>query len=282
VEEFRPGCGDQISQLRRRFEGKTVLVSGASSGIGAYAAKKLAAEGAKVGLMARNFKALHAVAHEIKRAGGRAVPVAADLCSSDQINSGVDELVERFGPVQHLIHCAADATNQVFMVDQLEENWCHTIDVNLNGAFRLCHSVVGGMVDRKEGTIVLVSSVAGLRGIASNTSYCAAKHGLIGLGRSLAMELGAFGIRVNSICPGIVDAPGTNDMTRYGEAFMNSLRKHHGPANLTWDRYLHRAINSTAMRRLISIKEVVNLSLFLLSHESEGITGQAISVDGGM
>lgn len=265
----------------RRFVGSTALIGGASSGIGAVVARRLAAEGAKVALLSRRENVLDTLAESIRADGGTALVIPADLTSMSEVQTAVERTFESFGPVDHLVNCAVDATNQVFLEEQSEQQWMRTLDVTLNGAFRLCRAVVPRMVDRRHGSIVLVSSVAGLRGLPANTSYCAAKHGVLGLGKALAMELGPAGVRVNSVCPGIVDAPGTTDISRYAGSFMASLAKHHGPADLTWDRYLRRAVASTALRRLIDPSEVASVIAFLLSDDADGITGQSIVIDGG-
>ncbi|WP_205413084.1 SDR family NAD(P)-dependent oxidoreductase [Austwickia chelonae] len=256
-------------------------MSGASSGIGAEVARSLAREGAAVAILARNEQALAAVATQIQDEGGEAIVVAADLRYTDAVKAAVQEVRERLGGPDLLVNCAVDATDQVFLEDQDDKDLARGLDINLGGAFRLCHAVVPDMTQRQRGGIVLVSSVAGLRGLPSNTGYCAAKHGVIGLVRALALEVGHVGVRVNAVCPGLVDAPGTTDAPRYANDFMRSLAEHHGPVDLTWERYLARAVRSTALRRLISPGEVASTIRFLLSDDSDGITGQAIVIDGG-
>lgn len=263
------------------FAGRVALVSGASSGIGEMIARTLAAQGAAVALLARREDALRRVAKDIEDDGGTACPVVADLTDSGAVSAAVGEAAATLGPVDLLVHCAAEARDQVFLCDQTEEVWQRTIDINLNGAFRLCHEVVPDMMRRRRGSIVLVSSVAGKRGLPANTAYCASKFGLNGLMQSLAAELGAFGVRVNAVCPGLVESPASTDPSRYGDSFMASLAKHHGPAGLTWERYLTRAVNSTILRRMIQPQEIANHVVFLLSDLSSGTTGQAVNVDAG-
>ncbi len=137
------------------------------------------------------------------------------------------------------------------------------------------------MMERREGNIVMVSSIAGKRGLPANTSYCASKFGSNGMTQALASELGAFGVRVNAVCPGLTDSPAATDGGRYGDAFMAAIAKHHGPPDLTWERYLKRAVNSTILRRLVRPEEIAAQVLFLLSDLSGGMTGQAVNVDAG-
>jgi NAD(P)-dependent dehydrogenase (short-subunit alcohol dehydrogenase family) len=262
--------------------GRIALVTGASSGIGALTARRLAGAGARTVLLARDEQALRTVAKEIAEAGGEAAVAPADLADAAALERAVRGAEESLGPVDLLAHAAGWARGQVFLCEQTEQQWTGTIDVNLNGAFRICRLVVPGMMERGSGGIVLVTSIAGSRGLPSNTAYCAAKFGLHGLMHALAAELGPFGIRVNAVAPGLTRAPGTTDPARYGDEFMASLARHHGPADLDWSRYLTRAVRSTALRRLVEPDEVGNAVLYLLSNLSDGITGQTLGVDAGV
>jgi hypothetical protein len=263
------------------LKNRSVLVVGASSGIGAEVSMELARAGANVGLVARDKVALEKVVSGIRKAGGSAIASPADVCSSQSVNAAVQRVKQYFGDIDGVVYSAVQATNQVFLCEQTEFAWEKTLDVNLNGAFRTCRSVVPGMMERNSGSIVIISSIAGRRGLPSNTAYCASKFGLHGLVQALAAEVGPYGVRVNAVCPGIVEAPGSTDPTKYGTDFMESLAKFHGPKNLTWDRYLERAQKSVALRRMVTPKEVSNQILFLLSDLASGITGQQVGVDGG-
>ncbi len=136
-------------------------------------------------------------------------------------------------------------------------------------------------LEERRGTVVTVASTLGLKGVSDATAYCASKFGLNGLTQALAAELGVFNIRVNAVCPGLTDSPAATDGGRYGDAFMASLARHHGPADLTWERYLRRAVRSTVLRRLVRPEEVATQVLYLLSDMSGGMTGQAVNVDAG-
>lgn len=263
------------------FAGRTALVAGASSGIGAVIARQLAACGARVALLARDEQALLQVRKEITDAGGEAVVTPADMRDGVALDLAVRRCERELGTVDLLVHGAAHARGQVFLCDQSEEEWSRTLDINLTGAFRICKRVVPGMMERRSGGIVIVSSVAGKRGLPANTAYCASKFGLLGLTQALAAELGVFDIRVNAVCPGLTRSPGTTDPARYGNDFMASLARHHGPADLTWARYLNRAVRSTVLRRLVEPEEVAHQVLYLLSDLSGGMTGQAIDVNAG-
>ncbi|MDQ1104105.1 NAD(P)-dependent dehydrogenase (short-subunit alcohol dehydrogenase family) [Nocardioides zeae] len=274
----------QLEQARGAglMAGRTVLVTGASSGIGEVVARTLAAQGAQVGLLARNESELRRVAGDVSTDGGTAWAAPADLRDTAAVGRAVTEVAEALGPVDGLVHCAAEARDQAFLCDLPEEVWDRTLDINLTGAYRVCRAVVPTMMQRRSGGIVLVTSIAGSRGLPANTAYCASKFGLTGLMQSLAAELGAFGVRVNAVSPGLVESPASTDADRYGDAFMASLARHHGPADLTWERYLRRAVNGTILRRMVQPQEVANHVLFLLSDLSDGATGQSVAVDGGV
>ncbi|MFJ9688119.1 SDR family NAD(P)-dependent oxidoreductase [Streptomyces bacillaris] len=263
------------------LEGRTTFLTGASSGIGAVLATMLAAHGSRVALMARSEKELRLLAERIEADGGRAVAVPGDLTDAESVRASVREAEELLGPIDRLVHCAGEARNQAFLCDQDEDQWMATLDINLLGAFRVARAVVPGMMERREGNIVMVSSIAGKRGLPANTSYCASKFGLNGMTQALASELGAFGVRVNAVCPGLTDSPAATDGERYGDPFMAAIAKHHGPPDLTWERYLKRAVNSTILRRLVRPEEIAAQVLFLLSDLSGGMTGQAVNVDAG-
>ena len=265
-----------------RLDGKVAVVTGAGSGIGSVIARQLADAGAHIALLGRTEKALDDVCAAIRDDGGRAVSTPADIRDGHAVERAVRCCEDLLGPVDLLVHCAAWARGQVFLCEQTEEEWLRTVDTNLNVAFRICRQVVPGMMRRRSGGIVLISSIAGKRGLPANTAYCASKFGINGLTQALAAELGPFGVRVNAVCPGLTRSPGTTDPERYGDDFMASLGRHHGPADLDWSRYVRSAVRSTALRRLVEPREVANQVSFLLSDLSDGITGQIIGVDAGV
>lgn len=277
MEECQGGGFDTVDL----FSGRTALVTGAGSGIGAVLARRLARHGAAVGLLGRTKTDLEQVAEDITHEGGRAHVLAADLQDYQALEHAVDVCATELGPVDLLVNNAGYGERQLFLCEQTEADWQRTIDINLTGAFRICRLVVPSMLERQSGAIVLLSSVAGKRGIPSNTAYCASKFGLHGLTQALAWELGPFGIRVNAVCPGLTDSPGLTEESRYGGDFVASLARHHGPPDLTWERYVNRAVRNTALGRLLDPDEIARLSTYLLSELSAGITGQAIGIDGG-
>lgn len=267
--------------ITRLLGGKTAVVTGSSSGIGAVIARELAQQGARVGLLARNGERLAEVRRTIHEGGGEAVVAPADVTDMSSLEGAVGIVRRAYGPIDLLVSNAGAAPGEVFLCEQNEEQWRRTVDVNLTGGFRIARLVVKEMMDRRSGSIVFISSVVGKRGLCGNAAYSAAKFGLLGLMEALTWEMGRYNVRVNAVCPGLTDTTALHDPTKYGASFVDSLRRHHGPPDLTWERYLRAAIRGTALGRLISPAEVARLTVFLLSPLAEGITGQAINIDGG-
>lgn len=263
------------------FRGRTALVTGASSGIGATISRHLAAAGCRVGILARREDKLIDLASSAEQQGWEVLPIAGDVTSIASLKQAHSTLCARWGPPELVVHAAGSGRDQVFLCDQTEESWTASIDINLNGAFRVCRTVLPALLDLGRGSIVLMSSVAGRRALPANTAYCAARFGLRGLTEALALEAGPAGVRVNALAPGLTRAPSVTDESLYGGQFMASLRKHHGPESLTWERYLRSAVASTALRKMVEPDEVAQAALFLLGPASSAMTGHVLDVDAG-
>lgn len=261
------------------FAGKVALVTGAASGIGRQVAQDLVSRGVRVGLVGRTAETLEQTAREL---GGETTWAVGDVRDSASLEAAVTSVRQALGPIELGVQCAASGVGQRFLVEQQESDWLMTIDTNLNGSYRFCRALVPDLVQRGRGAIVLMSSVAGLRGVPANTAYCASKHGIHGLVKALATEVGYRGVRVNAVCPGLTDTEMVRDEGRYGRDFMDSVRRHRGPDDLTWERYWRSTVRATDMGRLIQPEEVSRATLFLLEDGAGAITGQTLSVDGGM
>lgn len=250
----------------RPLSGRHAVITGGGSGIGAAIADRLSALGARLTLMARSEERLCAKAQEL----GEAQAVAVDITEGDAVAAAFDRARNRFGAVDILVNNAGVAEGIPFHKLDLA-TWRKTIDVNLTGTFLCCRAVVEDMRARKAGHIVNVASTAGLIGYAYVTAYAAAKHGVVGLTRALALELAKSGVTVNAVCPGytetdIVKDAVANIMAKTGRSEAEAR------AELT-------ARNPQG--RLVQPEEVASAVAWLCLPEQRSMTGQAIAVAGG-
>jgi 3-oxoacyl-[acyl-carrier protein] reductase len=244
-----------------KLEGRVALVTGASRGIGSAIAQRLAAEGARVAVnWSRSSEAAEETAERIRASGGAALTVRADVSSAGQVDAMVKSVVEGLGPIEILVNNAG-CTRDRLLIRMTEEDWDAVVDTNLKGAFLCARAVAGGMLRRRSGVIVNVGSVVGRVGGAGQANYSASKAGLVGLTKSLAKELGSRNIRVNGIAPGFVDT----DMT----------------AELK-PEYREEILQRIPLRRFGSVEDIARATAFLCSDDSAYISGEVITVDGGL
>lgn len=245
---------------------KVALITGASSGIGRATGEAFAARGAKVVLAARREKELASLAHDIKTRGGTASFVVTDVAIASDVEGMVTHALETFGRLDYAVNNAGFEGRVASITDFPEEDWDRVLDTNLKGTF-LCmqHETRAMLAGRHGGAIVNVGSVNSFLGMANFPAYCAAKHGLIGLTTSVSAEVAPKGIRVNLICPGIIDTP----MHRRG-------RKIFGDA--VYDNVLAQRVHS---RRAGRPEEIARSIVFLCSDDASYITGTTLTSDGG-
>ena len=243
------------------LNGKTAVVTGASRGIGAAIARKLASLGADVALIyAGNGELAEAVAEECRIFGVKALPYRCDVSDFDRVKETVGQIRQDFGGVQILVNNAG-ITRDGLAAAMKEEDFDAVLDTNLKGAFHMIRHVSGLMLRAKWGRIVNVSSVAGLMGNAGQANYSASKAGIIGLTKSMARELAGRNICVNAIAPGFVETDMTNTLS---------------------ETVLENAIQMIPLQKLGKPEDIAEMVAFLASEKADYITGQVICVDGGM
>jgi len=242
------------------FEGKVSLVTGASQGIGQTIALDLAAEGATVLLLDVQKDKLEDVRRDIEGRGGKAAAYAADVSRLDQVTAVVDGALQAHGRIDHLINNAG-ITRDNLLLRMKEEEWDAVLAVNLKGTFNVTKAVLRSMVQRREGRIVSIASVAGIMGNAGQTNYAASKAGIIGFTKSVAREVAGRGITANCVAPGFIATAMTDKLPdEVKKAFLDMI----------------------PLKRFGSAEDVARAVTFLLSDGAAYITGQVISVNGGM
>jgi NAD(P)-dependent dehydrogenase (short-subunit alcohol dehydrogenase family) len=254
------------------LEDRVVVVTGAGGGIGRAVALAFAAEGSAL-VLGDLAEAVEGVAAEARQAGARATALRGDVTRAADMGALAARAMGEHGGLDVLVTCAG-IDGPGLLAEQDEASWARVIDVNLLGTYRAVRAALPEMVRRGRGRIVTVASVFGkVGGFGFITAYAASKHGVIGLTRALAAELGSqghHGITVNAICPGYV---------RAGMGIRaQSTKAGPMPGEEIFERYYRRQV---PLRRMIEAEEVAHLAVFLARPESGGITGQAMNVDGG-
>lgn len=255
-----------------RLRGQSVVVTGAGGGIGGAIARAFAAEGAGV-VVADVADGAGKVADAIRADGGRAIATPADVTRMADVTAMAAVAVREFGRLDVLVTCAGLGLSGL-LAEQDEAEWLRVIDVNLNGTYRAIRAVLPQMMAQRAGRIVTIASILGkMGGFGYVSAYAASKHGVVGLTRALAAELGSQGfpaITVNAVCPGY---------TRAGMGIaVQSTKAGPRSGEEIFDRYYKRQV---AQRRMMEPEEIAQVAVFLALPESTGMTGQALNVDGG-
>jgi 3-oxoacyl-[acyl-carrier protein] reductase len=245
--------------LCSRFEGKVALVTGAGQGIGQATALRLAQEGAAIGVFDRNPETAETTARTIKEAGGKAMPLVADVADTEAVATCANNFHSDFGRIDVLVSNAGFDRPGGFLKIR-PEDFLAVLGVHLLGAVNCCRACGPIMINQKDGRIVLVSSIYGKVGSKGESAYVSAKAGLVGLTKSLAREWASRGIRVNAVLPGITETPTIR--------VMNS-------------KYKEDIIAETPLGRSADAAEIAAAIAFLTSDDASFITGVALEVTGG-
>lgn len=251
---------------KARLEGKRAIVTGAGSGIGRASARLFAAEGASVLAVDKTKNAVEETAALISKDGGRVVAMAADAGDEADVKAYVAKAVSEFGGIDTIYANAGISGGLVPLWELTVEMWQEILRVNLIGPFLAIQNVAPLMVKQGKGTIVCTASVAGLRANAGGHPYSASKAGVISLVQTTASSLSGTGVRINAICPGLIETGMTKPIFEYAKGRgtthklgqINPLQRHGEPA------------------------EIAAMALFLASDDSSYVNGQAFAVDGGL
>jgi 3-hydroxybutyrate dehydrogenase len=247
-----------------------VFITGAGRGVGRALASRFGRAGYAVAVTGRSERTLAQVVDELRREHGEAEAVVCDVTERDAVTSAVRAAEARFGPIDVLVNNAGAADSAPF-ASMADAVWDRMLAVNLTGTYNCMRAVLPGMLERRSGRILNIASTAGKTGFQYTSAYCAAKHAVVGLTRSVALEVAARGVTVNAICPGWLDT----EMTQ--ESIARIVRT----TGRTADDARAALERMNPQRRLIDADEVAAFALFLASPDAKGINGQALNIDGG-
>jgi NAD(P)-dependent dehydrogenase (short-subunit alcohol dehydrogenase family) len=251
-----------------RLEGRVSIVTGAGAGIGAAIARAFCSEGARVVIADLDAASAGRTANDI---GANAVAMALDVTNEDQVHAVVADTQRRFGRIDILVNNAG-IMRKAYVKDMSEELWDAVVDVNLKATFLCSKAVLPPMIEAKRGRILNIASIAGKVGEPTASAYSAAKFGVIGFTRSLALEVAQYDILVNAICPGPIP-------TALGQQGWREGAQIEG---VDLDRIMARVGLRSPLRRLGTVEQVARMAVFIASDDCDFTTGAAFNVDGGI
>lgn len=247
-----------------KFDGKVALVTGGGSGIGRAICSAFAEEGARVVVADVDPTKGEETAQAITAAGGEAIFLQADVGRAEQVKAMIEEIVHIYGQMDCACNNAGIAGTMAWVVNCTEENWDRTILINLKAVWLCMKYEIPQMLKQGGGAIVNTSSAAGLVGLQGWSPYVASKHGVIGLTKSAALEYAKAGIRINAVCPSIIN-------TDMAESFTGGDQR--------VEAYI---LGQQALSRMGTPNEVAAAAVWLCSEEASFVTGHALAVDGGL
>lgn len=263
-------AGTEPERRGRALEGRIAIVTGSGRGIGEVIARDLARAGTAVVVCSRSEEEIGRVAEEIRQDGGDATAIPADVTSEAEVEELESAALERFGRIDILVNNAGTATSAP--LEQIElESWNRTLAVNATGVLLCTRAFAPRMAEAGWGRVVNVASIAGLAGGRYLGAYSASKHAVIGLTRSIALEMADRGVTVNAVCPGWVDTAMTS------KALDNIVAK----TGMDREQALATVLEEMPQRRLLRPEEIAHAVMMLCYPEAEGINGETIVIDGG-
>lgn len=251
-----------------RFQQKVALITGGANGIGAKTAAQLAEEGAQLVLLDWNEDKLEETAQQLRTDGVEVLTFKVDITNKTLVKEAVQKAIEHFKEIHILINCVGILQDNL-LINMEEEEWDAVIDINLKGAYLMSQAVAPYMIEQNSGKIVLISSQAAL-GAKGRVNYAAAKAGIQGMIRTLAMELGPNNINVNGVAPGYIDT----EMSVVSE----QLAKKRGIED--FQKFKEAMVSQNPIRRTGKPEDIAHTILFLSSEQASYITGQTIYVTG--
>lgn len=244
------------------LEGKSIVVTGGASGIGRAAALACAREGASIVVADIDAAGAESVANTIRESGGRALSLTCDVTSSADVSALFTRAAAEVGVDGAFLNAGIEG-RVTSLVDYDEQTFRRVLDVNVLGVWNCLRSVVPAMTARGHGSIVCTSSIAGLVGAGAFSAYVASKHAVLGLMKTAAIETAKSGIRVNAICPGVIETPMLDRLAQARDGLVDAL------------------LGMKPMGRLGSAEEVAEGAVWLLSDRSSFVTGHSLVIDGG-
>ncbi|HXW82356.1 MAG TPA: SDR family NAD(P)-dependent oxidoreductase [Acidimicrobiales bacterium] len=254
------------------LEGRTAAVTGGARGLGRTIVTVLAGRGADVAVLVRDPSSASSVAEEVRALGRRAEVVRCDLSEEASVAEAAATTLSQFGHLDVLVCNSGIAGPTANLWDTTTEEWWEALWVNVVGTFFACRAFLPTMIERRSGSVVLIGSMTGKRPLPGRTSYAASKLGLVGLARTLAVEVGGYGVRVNVVSPGPIE----------GERLERVMRAQAEHLGVTLEEVRGRLLRETALGHAVPPQDIADAVAFLAGDAAASITGEDLNVSAGM